>query len=160
LIKSRSCNYEPLKRTFCDRHHSGPNPKRVSLSSGAKSPKMEGSSMFHYVSPTPGHQPRLYTLHCSRGTLIDAFPGCFTSRDEALGAALNLLKCPNWTHDMWLRLDEPSGQSLGTDDIRRILGMLRHRLPHGLIKAPSADRGRADRSAPAIGVRPAWGKRH
>jgi hypothetical protein len=38
------------------------------------------------------------------------------SRSEALRAALNLLKCPNWTHDMWLRLDEPSGQSLGTDD--------------------------------------------
>jgi hypothetical protein len=82
--------------------------------------------MFDYVSPAPGLQPaRLYTLHCSRGTLIDAFPGWFRSRDEALGAALNLLKCANWTDDMWLRLDEPSGESRGTDDIRRILGLLR-----------------------------------
>ena len=80
--------------------------------------------MFDYVSPTPDPQPRLYTLHCSRGTLIDAFPGWFRSRDEALGAALNLLKCANWTDDMWLRLDEPSGESLSTDDIRRILGIL------------------------------------
>ena len=86
---------------------------------------MEGSSMFHYVSPTPGHQRRLYTLHCSRGTLIDAFPGWFRSRDEALGAASNLLKCANWSDDMWLRLDEPSGESLSTDDIRRMLGILR-----------------------------------
>ena len=82
--------------------------------------------MFDYVSPAPGLQPaRLYTLHCSRGTLIDAFPGCFGSRDEALGAALNLLKCANWTDDMWLRLDEPNGESFMTDDIRRILGFLR-----------------------------------
>jgi len=35
------------------------------------------------------------------------------------------LKCANWTDDMWLRLDEPSGESLGTDDIRRILGIMR-----------------------------------
>jgi hypothetical protein len=68
---------------------------------------------------------QLYALHCSRGTLTDAFPGWFRSRDEALGAALNLLKCPNWTRDMWLRLDEPSGESLTTDDIRRMLAMLR-----------------------------------
>jgi hypothetical protein len=80
--------------------------------------------MFDYVSPPSGPQPQLYMLHCSRGTLIDAFPGWFRSRDEALGAALNLLKCANWTHDMWLRLDEPSGDSLSTDDIRRILGLL------------------------------------
>jgi hypothetical protein len=25
---------------------------------------------------------------------------------------------------MWLRIDEPNGQSLGTDDIRRMLGIL------------------------------------
>jgi hypothetical protein len=81
--------------------------------------------MFDYVSPAPDPQPRLYTLHCSRGTLIDAFPGWFRSRGEALGAALNLLKCANWTDDMWLRLDEPSGDSLSTDDIRRTLGILR-----------------------------------
>jgi len=80
--------------------------------------------MFDYVSPAPGPQPPLYKLHCSRGTLIDAFPGWFRSRAEALGAALNLLKCANWTDDMWLRLDEPSGESLSTDDIRRILGIL------------------------------------
>jgi hypothetical protein len=30
---------------------------------------------------------------------------------------------------MWLRLDEPSGESLGTEDIRRMLGILRHGLP-------------------------------
>ena len=81
--------------------------------------------MFDYVSPAPGPQPRLYALHCSRGTLVDAFPGWFRSRDEALGAAKNLLKCANWTDDMWLRLDEPSGESLGTHDIRRMLGILR-----------------------------------
>jgi hypothetical protein len=81
--------------------------------------------MFDYVSPAPVPQPRLYTLYCSRGTLIDAFPGRFRSRDEALGAALNLLKCANWTDDMWLRLDAPSGESLSTDDIRRMLGILR-----------------------------------
>ena len=72
---------------------------------------------------------QLYALHCSRGTRTDAFPGRFRNRSEALQAALNLLKCPNWTHDMWLRLDEPNGQSFGTDEIRRILGILRHGLP-------------------------------
>jgi hypothetical protein len=72
---------------------------------------------------------QLYALHCSRGTRTDAFPGLFRNRNEALATALNLLKCPNWTHDMWLRLDEPSGESLGIDDIRRILGVLRHGLP-------------------------------
>ena len=77
--------------------------------------------MFDYVIPAPDPQPPLYKLHCSRGTLIDAFPGWFRSRDEALVAALNLLKCANWTHDMWLRLDEPDGQSFGTDEIRRML---------------------------------------
>jgi hypothetical protein len=81
--------------------------------------------MFDYVSPASGFQPPVYKLYCSRGLLIDAFPGCFRSRDEALGAALNLLKCANWTDDMWLRLDEPSGESLGTDDIRRMIGILR-----------------------------------
>ena len=81
--------------------------------------------MFDYVSPAPGPQPRLFTLHCSRGSLIDAFPGWFSSRDEALGAASNILKCPNWTDDMWLRLDQPNGESFSTDDIRRMLGILR-----------------------------------
>jgi len=68
---------------------------------------------------------QLYALHCSRGTRRDAFPSWFRNRDEALGAALNLLKCPNWTDDMWLRLEEPNGESLSTDDIRRMLGILR-----------------------------------
>jgi hypothetical protein len=35
---------------------------------------------------------------------------------------------------MWLRLDEPSGESLGTDDIRRILGILRHGLPPSITR--------------------------
>ena len=77
---------------------------------------------------------QLYVLHCSRGTRTDAFPGRFRNRSEALQAALNLLKCPNWTHDMWLRLDEPNGQSFGTDEIRQILGILRHGLPPGLLE--------------------------
>jgi hypothetical protein len=34
---------------------------------------------------------------------------------------LNILKCPNWTPDMWLRLEEPNGESFGTDEIRRML---------------------------------------
>jgi hypothetical protein len=71
---------------------------------------------------------QLYALHCNRGSLPDIRPGLFRNRNEALTTAFNLLKCPNWTHDMWLRLDEPSGESLGTDDIRRILGILRHGL--------------------------------
>jgi len=64
---------------------------------------------------------QLYALHCSRGNLTDAYPARFRSRNEALRTALNLLKCANWTHDMWLRLDEPDGQSFGTDEIRRML---------------------------------------
>jgi len=52
-------------------------------------------------------------------------PSWFSNRNEALAAALNLLKCPNWTHDMWLRLEEPNGEALTTDDIRRMLGILR-----------------------------------
>jgi hypothetical protein len=80
--------------------------------------------MVAFLPMKPGsHQ--LYALHCSRGTLTDAFPSRFRNRDEALRAALNLLKCPNWTPDMWLRLDDPSGQSLDTDDIRRMLEILR-----------------------------------
>jgi hypothetical protein len=67
---------------------------------------------------------QLYALHCSRGTLADFSPGLFRTRSEALKVASHLLKCGNWTHDMWLRIDEPSGQSLGTDDIRRMLGIL------------------------------------
>jgi hypothetical protein len=67
---------------------------------------------------------QLYALHCSRGTLTDFSPGWFRTRSEALKVASHLLKCGNWTHDMWLRLDEPDGQSLGTDDIRRMLGIL------------------------------------
>jgi hypothetical protein len=35
---------------------------------------------------------------------------------------------------MWLRLDEPNGQSFGTDEICRILGILRHGLPPGLLE--------------------------
>jgi hypothetical protein len=83
---------------------------------------------------------QLYALHCSRGILADAHPGWFTNRSEALRAALNLLKCPNWTHDMWLRLDEPSGESFGTDDIRRILGILRHGLPPTIIPKLAQER--------------------
>jgi len=80
--------------------------------------------MVDYVSVAQGHE-RLYKLHCSRGPLMDARPGLFRNRNDALQAALNLLRCPNWTRDMWLRLDEPSGQSLNTDDIRRMLEILR-----------------------------------
>lgn len=80
--------------------------------------------MMYDVSPPPGLD-QLYVLHCSRGTLRDARPGWFRSRADALAVALNLLKCPNWTHDMWLRLDEPNGQSFDTDAIRRILSNLR-----------------------------------
>ena len=76
--------------------------------------------MIHDVSPTPGLE-QVYRLHCGRRTLTDARPGLFRNRSEALRTALNILKCPNWTHDMWLRLDEPNGQSLGTDEIRQIL---------------------------------------
>jgi hypothetical protein len=76
--------------------------------------------MFHDVSPTPGLE-QVYRLHCGRRILTDARPGLFRNRSEALRTALNLLKCPNWTHDMWLRLDEPNGHSLGTDEIRQIL---------------------------------------
>jgi hypothetical protein len=72
--------------------------------------------MIDDVSPTPA----LYTLHCGQRTLTDAHPGLFRNRSEALLTALNILKCPNWTHDMWLRLDEPNGQSFGTDDIRQM----------------------------------------
>ena len=68
---------------------------------------------------------QLYALHCSRGTLTDISPSWFRSRGEALGVASHLLKCPNWTRDMWIRLDEPSGQSCNTDDIRRMLEILR-----------------------------------
>lgn len=80
--------------------------------------------MFDHVSPASGLES-LYKLHCSRGSFPDALPGLFRNRNEALRAALNLLKCPNWTEDMWLRLDEPGGHSLCTDDIRRLLGILR-----------------------------------
>jgi hypothetical protein len=69
----------------------------------------------------------LYTVHCSRGTLRDARPTRFKKRSEALQVAFNLLKCPNWTQDMWLRLDEPNGQSLGTDEIRQMLMRLKER---------------------------------
>ena len=79
--------------------------------------------MFNHVNaPNVDH---LYTLHCSRGALRDARPARFRKRSEALDVALNLLKCPNWTPDMWLRLDEPTGQSFGTDDIRHMLESLR-----------------------------------
>jgi hypothetical protein len=37
----------------------------------------------------------------------------------------SIRNCANWTDDMRLRLDEPSGESLSTDDIRRTLGILR-----------------------------------
>jgi hypothetical protein len=77
--------------------------------------------MINDLSPAPG----LYTLHCGQRTLIDARPGLFRNRSEALRTALNILKCPNWTHDMWLRLDEPNGQSFGTDDICHMVGSLR-----------------------------------
>ena len=76
--------------------------------------------MFDDVSPTPGLE-QVYRLHCGRRTLTDAFPGLYRNRSEALRTALNILKCPNWTHDMWLRLDEPNGQSFGTDEIRLML---------------------------------------
>ena len=76
--------------------------------------------MIDDVSLTPGLE-QVYRLHCGRRTLTDARPGLFRNRSEALRTALNILKCPNWTHDMWLRLDEPNGQSFGTDDIRRML---------------------------------------
>jgi hypothetical protein len=73
--------------------------------------------MIDDVSPTPG----LYTLHCGRRILTDARPGLFRNRSEALRTASNILKCPNWTDDMWLRLYEPNGRSFGTDEIRRML---------------------------------------
>jgi hypothetical protein len=77
--------------------------------------------MIYDMSPAPSLEQSYYTLHCSRGTLPDAFPGLFRNRSEALRAAFNLLKCPNWTRDMWLRLDEPNGHSFGTDEICRML---------------------------------------
>jgi hypothetical protein len=73
--------------------------------------------MIDDVNATPG----LYTLHCGWRIPTDAHPGLFKNRREALRAALNILKCPNWTHDMWLRLDEPNGLSFGTDEIRQML---------------------------------------
>ena len=76
--------------------------------------------MFDDVSLTAGLE-QVYRLHCGWRTLTDARPGLFRTRSEALRTALNILKCPNWTHDMWLRLDEPNGQSFGTDEIRRML---------------------------------------
>jgi len=63
----------------------------------------------------------LYKLHCGQRTLTDARPGLFRNRSQALRTALNILKCPNWTPDMWLRLEEPNGESFGTDEIRRML---------------------------------------
>ena len=72
-------------------------------------------SVMDDVSPGP------YKLHCGQRTLTDASPGLFRNRSEALRTALNILKCPNWTHDMWLRLDEPNGGSFGTDEIRQML---------------------------------------
>ena len=77
--------------------------------------------MFENISRAPGLEQLYYTLHCGRGILTDAFPALFRNRSEALRAAVNLLKCPNWTHDMWLRLDEPNGQSFSTDEIRQML---------------------------------------
>ena len=68
--------------------------------------------MFDYVIPAPDPQPPLYKLHCSRGTLIDAFPGWFRSRDEALGAASNLLKCANWSDDSGFAWTSQAGTRL------------------------------------------------
>jgi hypothetical protein len=67
------------------------------------------------ANPSPGP----FTLHCSRGDLVDAFPRPCRSRDEALLAAAEILKSPKWARDMWLRLDGPNGQSWKTAAIRK-----------------------------------------
>ena len=80
--------------------------------------------MIDDVSQTPGLE-QMYRLQCGRRTLIDAFPGLFRNRSEALRTALNILKCPNWAVDQPQHIVvEPAGLVLGVGDIGERLAVM------------------------------------